>query len=100
MGQEVVVFTKEEHLKRKSMSINRQKMKKLISGEADTLVHRAYSLDGEIIHVYKDQELRNLLAIAVMNGRSLPNDKGILEVEYFLATFIDPNNVVKNLENN
>lgn len=98
MTKEVVVFTKKEHLKRKSMSINRQKMKKLISGEADILVHRAFSLEGEIIHTYKDQELRNLLAAAVMNGRSLPNDKGLMEVEYFLAPFVDPNGVVKNLD--
>jgi hypothetical protein len=98
MNKEVVVFTKREHLQRKSMSINRQKMKKLISGDADTLVHRAFSMDGEVIHIYKDQELRNLLAAAVMNGRSLPNDKGLMEVEYFLAPFIDPNGIVTNLE--
>jgi hypothetical protein len=98
MSKEVVVFTKQEHFKRKSMSINRQKMKKLISGEADALVHRAMSLDGEIIQIYRDQELKNLLAAAVMNGRSLPNDKGQMEVEYFLAPFIDPNGVVKNLD--
>jgi hypothetical protein len=94
MSKEITVFTKQEHLKRRLMSINRQKMKKLISGEADTLVHRIGSLEGPIIHVYKDQQLRTLLASAVMNGRSLPNEKGVLEVEYFLAQFIDPGNVL------
>ncbi len=94
---EVVVYTKKEHLKRKSMSINRQKMKKLISGEADTLIHKAFNENGETIHIYKGQELKNLLAHAVMNGRTTPNEQGVPEVEYFLATFIDPSGIAKKL---
>lgn len=94
---EVVVYTKKEHLRRKSMSINRQKMKKLISGEADTLIHKAFAQEGEIIHIYKGQELKNLLANAVMNGRTIPNEQGIPEVEYFLATFTDPHGIAKKL---
>jgi hypothetical protein len=101
MSKEITVFTKKQHLKRRNMSINRQKMKKLVSGEADTLIHRVDSLDGPIIHTYKGEQLRALLASAVMNGRTMPNDTtGRLEVEYFLAHFIDPNNVLEKFNTN
>jgi hypothetical protein len=96
-NKSVTIYTVAKYLTGKYLSINRQKMRKLISGEADTLVHRALGEDGPIVRTYTGQDLKNLLGNAVMNGRVVPDASGSPEVEYFLAPMSDPNGIISKL---
>lgn len=97
MSNDITIFTKVRHANGRFLSISRQKVRKLIAGEADRLVHRAVDENGPIIKVYEGKELMLLLSQAVMNGRVVQNERGQSEVEYFLAPISDPNGVLQKI---
>ena len=97
MSNDIVIFTKARHANGRFLSISRQKVRKLIAGEADRLVHRAGDENGPIVKIYEGRELMLLLSQAVMNGRVVTNDRGQSEVEYFLAPISDPNGVLQKM---
>lgn len=91
MARYVSIFTKDEFLQRGNIAISADKMARLISGDAEILIHRAHHQDGPIIYIYSGEELKKLLGRAVRNGHTTYNqDKGRDEVSFFLARFVDP----------
>lgn len=92
MARYVSIFTKKEHLGRGNMAISAEKMSRLISGDADILVHRAFHQDGPIIYIYAGDELKKLLGRAVKNAHTTKNKETNRDDYYFLVRFTDPNN--------
>lgn len=91
MARYVSIFTKEEFLQRGNIAISAEKMSRLVSGDAEILIHRAHHQDGPIIYIYSGEELRKLLGRAVRNGHTAYNqENGREEVSFFLARFTDP----------